>query len=321
MKAFAVRRGEEHPDLIGAMLCHDVPGLFRKGHALRAEDIPLLIDAPWSELHLLQLERDDVPQREAGGRLARMLAAPGLEIAPAGHRHVLRAQHDGLLKIDVEALRRLNGVHGIAVFTLRSDAVVAKGEIVAEAQITPLAIGREELEEAEAIGPVLRLLPFRAREAVLLARDDRAVRGLSAKLARFGCELRQVVPLPAEARSIRAALESRPEPLFVVCGSNALDPLDPVFVALESMGATMQRRGMPVHPGTLLWIATWKERTIIGLPSCGFASQLTAFDLVLPRLLAGDPIDYAGLGHGGIVKSTDRQPTTDDRPQAHDTVR
>ena len=38
--------------------------------------------------------------------------------------------------------------------------------------------------------------------------------------------------------------------------------------------------------GTLLWIASWRDVTIIGLPSCGLGPRLTAFDLVLPKLLA-----------------------------------
>ena len=54
MKAFAIRRGEKHGELIGRILCQDIRGVFRKGHLLRAEDIPLLIDASWTELHLLE---------------------------------------------------------------------------------------------------------------------------------------------------------------------------------------------------------------------------------------------------------------------------
>src|SRR6185503_20433125 len=118
MRAIAVRRGESPPELAGCILCHDVPGLFRKGHILRGEDIPLLIDASWSEIHLIELQAGDLAQREAGERLARMLAGPGLEITPAGHRHVWRAKQKGLLQIDVAALRRLNAIRGIAVFTL-----------------------------------------------------------------------------------------------------------------------------------------------------------------------------------------------------------
>jgi hypothetical protein len=303
MKAFAVRRGENHPDLVGRILCHDIPGLFRKGHALRAGDIPLLIDASWDEIHLLEMGPGDVGQREAAQRLAGMLSTPGLESAPAGHRYVLRAAANGLLRVEIDALRELNSIPGIAVFTLKDGAVVSAGQIVAEAQITPLAIERSALERD--LGPMLRLLPFAARDVVVWTRDDRVLRALSGKLRWFGCEIQDVIDLPRDAASIRQSMERRGETLFIVSGSNALDPLDPVFVALEQMGAVMQRIGLPVHPGTLLWIASWKERTIIGLPSCGLGGQITAFDLVLPRILAGGAItneEIAALGHEGILR-------------------
>jgi molybdopterin biosynthesis enzyme len=130
------------------------------------------------------------------------------------------------------------------------------------------------------------------------------IRALAGKLRWFGCRLREVLDLPRDAASIRQAMERRTETLLLVSGTNALDPLDPVFAALEQLGARMQRIGMPVHPGTLLWIATWRDATIIGLPSCGLGPQVTGFDLVLPKLLAEGAIrdeDLAGLGHGGIL--------------------
>ena len=83
----------------------------------------------------------------------------------------------------------------------------------------------------------------------------------------------------------------------------------------------MQKIGMPVHPGTLLWIAKRNNATIIGLPSCGLGPQVTAFDLVLPKLLAEGTMsneDLAKLGHGGILNSADRQPTPDNRQLAID---
>jgi hypothetical protein len=316
MKAFAIRRGEEHGNLVGRILCQDIRPAFRKGHLLRAEDIPVLIAASWSELHLLEPGPDDVAQREAGEHLARILASAGLQIAPAGHRHVLRAERNGLVKIDAEALLRLNTIPGVAVFTLMNDTVVSAGQTVAEAQITPLMIDRRALEEASREREVVRILGFVPRDVVILKRDDRVLRALSDKLRWFGCTIREVVTLPADAPSIREIIDPSPRlrgeggrrpdegPLFIVSGSNALDPLDPVFVALDAMGATMQRVGMPVHPGTLLWIASRKNTTIIGLPSCGLGPQVTAFDLVLPKLLAVGAIrneELAALGHGGIL--------------------
>jgi len=119
-----------------------------------------------------------------------------------------------------------------------------------------------------------------------------------------------VIDLPRDAASIgRAMREQLDADLFIVAGANALDPLDPIFVALEQLGAAMQRKGVPVHPGTLLWLASLGRVTMIGLPSCGLGRQLTGFDLILPRLLAEGSIaddQLAALGHGGILSGARR---------------
>ncbi|HSP16037.1 MAG TPA: hypothetical protein VLV78_14930 [Thermoanaerobaculia bacterium] len=317
MKPFSLHRGDAHGDLAGTVLCHDVRGAFRKGHVLRPEDIPGLIGAEWSELHLLQLGPDDVGQHEAGQLLAQMLSNPGVHAAPSGHRHVLKATHNGLLKIDVAALQRINSIPGIAVFTLMNDSVVSADQVVAEAQITPLAIEKSAIEKVARESGIIRNLPFPARDVVVRATDDRLIRNLTAKLEWFGCNV-SVERRPSRLSSVGT--------LQIVTGSNALDPLDPVFVELENAGAKMQRIGMPVHPGTLLWIATWNEATIIGLPSCGHGQQLTAFDLVFPKILAEGVIrddDLAALGHGGIlnVRRPDPSPSARLRMTEHEPVR
>lgn len=76
---------------------------------------------------------------------------------------------------------------------------------------------------------------------------------------------------------------------------------------------------MPSHPGTLLWLASRGEITLIGLPSCGLASQATAFDLILPGLLAHGQIsddEIAALGHGGILhRARPHRFATDERSE------
>lgn len=335
MKPIAVHRGVQDGDLAGRVLCHDIRGhrneiIFRKGHALGVEDIALLADAPWTEIHLIEFGPDDLGQREAGQRLAAILSSDGLQASPSGHRHVLKAMHNGLVRIDVDALRRLNSVPGIAVYTSRDDQVAAKDQIVAEAQITQLAIDRRSIDAATEIagecGKVVRLLPFVSRDVVIWMRDDRHLSDLVGKLRWFGCTVREMIDLPREAAAIHESMEicvSSGSTLFLISGSNALDPLDPVFAAIESMGAKMQRLGMPVHPGTLLWIATLVSGgnaiTIVGLPTCGLGTQITAFDLILPKLLAEGRIsdeELAGFGHGGIVSLGPRA----SRPQAAGTA-
>ena len=100
------------------------------------------------------------------------------------------------------------------------------------------------------------------------------------------------------------ALERGGAQTLIVAGASALDPLDPVFGALELLGARMERHGAPAHPGSLLWLARWRDRVIVGMPTCGMFSQATTFDLVLPRLFAGERVgnaELAGLGHGGLL--------------------
>ena len=316
MNAISIHRGGGEENLVGCILCHDVRTdrneiVFRKGHVIRADDVPLLVACRWMELHLLELGPDDIAQREAGERLARSISGESVRVVPSGHRHLLKANQKGLLKIDVDSLARLNCLSNIAVCTLWNDQPVAEDQTVAEAQITPLAVARTTLEEAERIGPCVRVLPFVPREVVLWVRNERRIDGLSEKLRRFGCSIRETIELVGDAPAIRASFEKQAgATIFLIAGTNALDPLDPVFDALEQMGATMRRIGMPVHPGTLLWFATWRDVTIIGLPTCGLTSQTTAFDLVLPKLLAEGKLsahDLASMGHGGILRGASRQ--------------
>jgi molybdopterin biosynthesis enzyme len=66
----------------------------------------------------------------------------------------------------------------------------------------------------------------------------------------------------------------------------------------------MIRHGAPAHPGSLLWIADLRGHPVLGMPACGMFSQATTFDLVLPRILAGEPAgptELAALGHGGLL--------------------
>jgi hypothetical protein len=105
----------------------------------------------------------------------------------------------------------------------------------------------------------------------------------------------------AEAIAGQLALDAR---LVVVAGSKAMDALDPTFRALDQLGAHRERHGVPAHPGSLFWLARHGEAAIVGMPSCGLFSQATVFDLVLPRILAGDRVDaraLAELGHGGLL--------------------
>jgi molybdopterin biosynthesis enzyme len=101
-----------------------------------------------------------------------------------------------------------------------------------------------------------------------------------------------------------AALIAEGADILIAAGAGSLDPLDPIFAGLGLLGGRIERHGVPAHPGSLLWLADLQGRPVLGMPACGMFSQASTFDLVLPRILAGEHVDnatMATLGHGGLL--------------------
>ncbi len=117
--------------------------------------------------------------------------------------------------------------------------------------------------------------------------------------------------------------------LIITTGGMSVDPDDVTRFAIRNIGAQDITYGSPVLPGAMFLIAYVRAeeqksrreeeknsltsklsdfRTsglipILGIPACGMYCSTTIFDIVLPRILAGEKIDrkeLAELGHGGL---------------------
>jgi hypothetical protein len=288
-----------------------------KGARLDAAAAQTLLEIPWEEIHLLALEPGDLHEEDAGRRLAAAVAGDGVEVKGyTGGQWTLAATRRGLLRVDSPRLGAVNVHEGMAVFTLFDRQPVDRGETVAKAKVTPLVIAGETVDAVEqaARGGAVTVAAFRPAVVGAAARE-----GLEPKQrARFEAALHQkiewlggrLLPVRFAGASPRAvadevqALRAEGADVLIVAGASALDPLDPVFGGLTLLGARMERHGAPAHPGSLLWLARWHDLPVLGMPTCGMFSQATTFDLVLPRLLAGEAIanaEIAGLGHGGLL--------------------
>ncbi len=325
MKAIAQRREAASLDvLVDRILCHDVRDAAGKVAAAKGARIDegiarTLLGAPLEEIHLLALEPGDVHEEEAGRRLAIAVVGDGVEVRGyAGGQWTLTATRRGLLRIRTAALTEVNAQQGMSVFTLFDGQPVEPGEAVAKAKVTPLAIAETTVQAVEttaaAVEGVIVVAGFRPAAIGAVARESLDAR----QRARFESALRQkidwlgghLLPLRFAGPSDRSvadevrALRTEGADVLIVAGASALDPLDPVFGGLTLLGATMERHGVPAHPGSLLWLARWEGASVLGMPTCGMFSQATTFDLVLPRLLAGETIgnrELAALGHGGLL--------------------
>jgi hypothetical protein len=327
VRPVVVRRGDDLASvpLDGLVLCRDLRGgtagaSFAKGRVLRREDAPALLALPWEELHLLAMDAGDVHEDDAGARLAAAAAGDGCEVGRAGGGHwPIAATHRGILDVDADALRRANAVEGICIYTHYAGRIVERGEVVARAKITPFAIAEPVLAAAEGVvreaGGAARVRPFRptrvgavVQETIAGRAAERFRASLAEKVEWFGSELlepRFVEPGEAAiATALDGLVRQQGAEVLVLAGSKAMDVLDPAFGALARLGATVERHGVPAHPGSLFWLARHLDTPILGMPSCGLFSQATVFDLVLPRLLAGErvgPAQLADLGHGGLL--------------------
>ena len=86
MKARALRRdGLTSATLVGRIAAHDVRAAggkiaVRKGQLLDEPAAALVLGAPWTELHVLELEPGDIHEEPAGSRLAQAAAGAGVEV-------------------------------------------------------------------------------------------------------------------------------------------------------------------------------------------------------------------------------------------------
>ena len=325
MKAHAlVPRDASAERLVGWVLAHDVRNaagalVGRKGERLDATGAARLVAGSENEVHLIEMEAGDLHEDPAGERIARAVAGRGVTVRDsATGQWAIVAEHRGLLRVTVDDLAAVNGLEGVSVYTLFDGQVVDAGEVVGRAKVTPLVIPGSVIGEVEErfrqSDGCVTVRPFEARPVSAIAPGslpsrirERFEAVLHEKLDWFGAPLASLAYPEAEASAVGHAMEraiSAGARIVVVAGANALDPLDPVFAAIERIGGRLLRSGVPAHPGSLLWVARIGAVPILGMPGCGMFSQATLFDLLLPRLLAGEtvgPDELAAYGHGGLL--------------------
>jgi hypothetical protein len=164
-------------DAVGMILGHDltriVPGRFkgagfRKGHVIRREDIPALLKIGKRHVYVLKYPDTHLHEDDAALRIAPAISGSGLECTgPVEGKTNILSTVDGLLKVNVAGLARINKLGNIVVATLKTDFPVQKGQIIAATRIIPLTILRSRIERVERLAAagetVLRVLPYQVR--------------------------------------------------------------------------------------------------------------------------------------------------------------
>jgi hypothetical protein len=310
--------------LEGAVLTRDlaVDGeRWSKGRRLSRDDLSRLEAmepgvAP-TGVTVLVPDPGDVHEDDAAIRLAAAVRGDGLEArGPIQSRLDLLAAVPGVVHVRLAALERLDRIDALEVFTAFDGTVVDAGDLVASVKVAPHLVPESSLAAAEAIArraaPIVRVAPFRSmrvavvvKEAVRALARERFEAAVRSKVESLGSSVASIDYVADDPDAVEAALHGvRAADLILTAGAASTDPADPVFVALERLGGRVVRRGVPAHPGSMLWLGRLGRTSVMGLPTCGAYSMATAADLVLPRLLTGERASartVAALGHGGIL--------------------
>ena len=313
-------------DAVGLPLAYDlteiVPGqrkgaVLRRGHRISAEDIPTLQRIGKSVVYVLELEKGEVHEDDAALRLASMLSGSGVKVEMPGEAWAdVRATVRGLLKVDVWRLLAINTIGDFLVATRHTNSKVAPGDLVAKAKVRGLVVEEGRLARAADFvrgDPVIKVTPFRRVRAGVVVTGREVYEGrvqdaftplLTSRLAEYESTVAASEIVPDDADEIaRAILGMLARDVDMVLVTGGMSPDDCTPRAIELSGARVVFYGAPVSPGAMTLLAYHGTTPVIGVPAGILARPRALFDLILPRLLAGEipsPADIAEYGHGGL---------------------
>ena len=332
MQVLRVTPGKRPPArLVGAVLARDLTvggDRWSKGRRLTTADLHAVAAAPpGPAVSVLIPDAGELHEDEAALRLAAAVAGPGLIVrGPAQSRVDLIATAAGVVNVRIAELERLNRIDPLEVFTVFDGQIVDAGDLVGSVKIAPHLVEAATVDAGARLAgfgshPLVWVAPFIPRRVGVIVKESvratarhRFEASVRAKIEGLGSEIIAIEYVEDDPDAVEAALARfvrRPDPLDLIltAGAASTDPLDATFVGISALGGRIVRRGVPAHPGSMLWLARIGQTAILGLPTCGAYSKATAADLLLPRLLSGEPASeqtVAKLGYGGILTRSQR---------------
>lgn len=318
-------------DAVGSVLCHDLTqiikgvtkdAVFRKGHIVRAEDIPVLLSIGKENLYVWEADENMLHENDAARILCDLCKNKNMQESPVKEGKIeLSADCDGLFKVDSKRLKMVNGFGQMMIATRHGNTPVHKGDKLAGTRIIPLVIEKTKMQAVQQMcgdTPLLQLLPYKLKKAAVIATGSEVFTGrikdtftpvIEEKLAEYGVEVMHKQVLGDEPQvvteAIKYAIEKKGAELVCCTGGMSVDPDDRTPLAIKNTGAEIISYGAPVLPGAMFMLAYYGSAKVpvMGLPGCVMYAKRTIFDLVLPRVLAGDPVtaeELAALGEGGL---------------------
>ncbi len=317
-------------EAVGTTLAHDmteiIPGeskgpAFKKGHKVTSGDVCRLMRMGKNNLYVLDLEDDQVHEDEAVNELAAALAGPGVIFSgsPREGKLELKAAYPGLFKVNIEALTEFNMIQDVMCAAIHNNTSVKTNNSLAATRAIPLVIHKNELAKAVALArkhyPIFSVKMFNPLKIRLAITGNEVYKGLvkdkfqaivKKKVEALGGTLEEAVILPDDEEMISQQIQTylkKDTDLIITTGGMSVDPDDVTRAGIENSGFEQTMYSSAVLPGAMFLLGYHENVSIMGLPACGLYHRVTIFDLILPRLMAGEKPtqrDLAGLSHGGL---------------------
>ncbi|AMK12085.1 MAG: molybdopterin-binding protein [Pseudodesulfovibrio sp.] len=315
-------------DAVGMVLCHDmtkiVPGeckgpVFRKGHIIAEEDVRTLLEIGKEHIYVLGMDPGTIHENEAAQRISAAAKGPGITLTEVSEGRINFVAAPGLLDVNVEALTRINSIEEVVLATMHTGQQITETRAVAGTRVVPLVIDEDKIRRVEAICAeydyVVGVKPFRHLNVGLVTTGSEVYHGrikdkfgpvIRSKFAKLGSEVMgQTLSSddPAMTRDAILAFVAEGADMVVVTGGMSVDPDDQTPTAIRATGAEVLTYGSPTFPGVMFMVADLDGIPVLGLPGCVMYYRASIFDIIVPRILAGERVtreDIVALGHGGF---------------------
>lgn len=320
-------------DAVGHVLCHDITqiikgvtkdAVFRKGHIVTEEDIPVLLSVGKENLYVWEKEEGMLHENDAAEILRQICQGEHMHPSDVKEGKIeLIADIDGVLKIEREKLRKVNSLGEIMIASRHGDFPVKKGDKLAGTRVIPLVISEEKMQQAKDVtagGAIFNILPYKKKKAGIVTTGsevyyhrikDTFTPVIEEKLAEYDIEIGGHEICNDDPQMIENAIRSLLADgcnMIVCTGGMSVDPDDRTPYAIRQLTGEIVSYGAPVLPGAMFLLAYYREEgkeviPVLGLPGCVMYSKRTIFDLVLPRLTVDEILtaeDLNTLGEGGL---------------------
>ncbi len=316
-------------DAVGLTLCHDLTEMrdgfkgaaFKRGHVIAEEDIPRMLDMGKRMVFVWEENAGEIHEEDAARRMAAMAQVEGAHYtAPSEGKVLLIADDEGMLRVDTELLREINGIGDLTISTLPDHYPVKPGMRLASMRIVPLVTKEEQIVRAEKLcegKKLLELLPYKPLKAAVIITGSEIYHGrvrdkfeavARKKLSAYpGQVIGATVcddDLNMLVNAARDYLDQGAD-FLIFSGGMSVDPDDLTPSAIRALGCEVITHGVPSQPGNMTMLAYLGGVTVMGVPGAAVSLPTTVFDVMLPQVYTGLKFtkgDLVRLGGGGLCQ-------------------